>query len=247
MDDLTRLKHRIRWRKGNALSASVSSSLFASLNATGISNAKINFGANQLSGSVPTFFDHLPLQLNYATFNLSKNKLSGSLPAYLTPNSSFSEMEEVYWYLDSNAISGAIPDTIASRPSGLAYFWVYLSNNSLTGTVPSTLFDNIRGAAGQSAGLVLDLSRNRLSGSLSSINFTAMTNVFGLNLDLSFNSLGGSLPEGFPGSNYPSINTLELNFTNCGLTGTIPTMILPNWNTFSLSLDYNQLTGSYPW
>ncbi|KAA8536103.1 hypothetical protein F0562_028581 [Nyssa sinensis] len=104
-------------------------------------------------------------------------------------------------------------------------------DNRLAGIIPSRLDQLLRL-------LVLDLSRNSLTGSIPS--FASLRNL--TFLDMSLNFLSGTIP--------PAIGTLSklkfLNFSNNSLSSSIPAQLGDLSNLVDLDLSFNSLSGSVP-
>ncbi|KAL1309756.1 hypothetical protein AAHE18_17G201000 [Arachis hypogaea] len=154
---------------GNALQGTVPSSLefLVSLNV-------LDLSANQISGSIPGNLGKLS-SLNKLI--LSGNHISGLIPLSLGLCMNLQLLD-----ISNNMITGSIPDEIGHL-QGLDIL-LNLSWNSLTGTIPET-FSNLSKLS------ILDLSHNKLSGTLSVLS--SLENLVSLNV--SYNRFSGSLPD----------------------------------------------------
>ncbi|XP_020242534.1 LRR receptor-like serine/threonine-protein kinase RCH1, partial [Asparagus officinalis] len=131
-------------------------------------------------------------------------------------------------YLDSNSLSGSIPDSIGNI-TGLDQ--LTLSANRLSSTIPESVW-------GLTRLLYLNLSQNLLSGFLPS----ALWNIKDLNtFDVSRNRLSGNLPSALK---YLEINTLYLS--NNSFDGHIPESFGDLFNLEGLDLSCNNLSGFIP-
>ncbi|PRP76928.1 putative LRR receptor-like serine/threonine-protein kinase [Planoprotostelium fungivorum] len=161
----------------------------------------IGLWTNQLSGSIPTCLSATALP--YLTYlDLSGNKLTGSIPPLIGTLTGLTDL-----YLEDNELTGTIPENLSSVSSA-NFLW--LQNNQLTGNIPSSFarvkFNN------------LNMSRNRLNGSMPSLN----ANV----LDVSYNQLTGSIPKmistrlDLSHNRFASIgiNSFNQNIGSCDLT-----------------------------
>ncbi|KAL3849818.1 hypothetical protein ACJIZ3_011700 [Penstemon smallii] len=146
---------------------------------------------NRFTGSVPVFVSQTLTRLD-----LKHNNLSGSIPPLGLPPSL------QYLSLSSNRLTGSV-DLVLSRLNQLNY--VDLSMNQFTGCLPSNLFSfpisNLQLQRNQFSGPVqpvdqvtipiIDLSFNRLSGSISPM-FSTVQNLY-----LNNNRFSGQVPGSF--------------------------------------------------
>ena len=205
----------------------------------------LDLTGNRLEGTISPFLGHMNLSKRFsASFKFGSNRLTGTLPDNLWP-SSWAEYEYPGIVLDysSNALSGTIPATLINTfnfaPSSVV---LKLSNNSFTGTLPGELFQSRMPFE-----LVLNLAHNRLIGPLTTPQNRSIRGGH-LALDLSFNPIGGTIPEDYLGALQELGSWIDLKFSDCNLTGTLPGSNLgyrPNKSTYSLDLKNNALTGSY--
>ena len=106
----------------------------------------------------------------------SKLLISGTLPTCL-----LNELPKLSkLYASGNHITGSIPKNIAHRVDVLD-----LSFNNLRGTLPASLIN--------SAGRIVDLSHNLISGDLSNLNVPNATKLKGLNITV--NNISGDIPK----------------------------------------------------
>ncbi|GJN19554.1 hypothetical protein PR202_gb06842 [Eleusine coracana subsp. coracana] len=136
--------------------------------------------------------------------------------------------DAVYLNISVNQISGRLPPSLRFMNSALA---IYLGSNNLTGSMP-LLPEQL---------LVLDLSRNSLSGTIPS--------EFGgpelVELDVSSNIISGAVPASL--CHFP--NLLHLDLSNNNLSGHLPRC--PNMSSDGLGLTTlilykNNLSGGFP-
>ncbi|KAH9295118.1 hypothetical protein KI387_038706 [Taxus chinensis] len=182
----------------------------------------LDFSSNQISGTLPQM---LPLDsglrrsLQY--LNLSNNQYSGSLLYY--DSIPFENLRVLD--ISNNHFSGELP----------SFEFVYsletlrLGNNSFFGNLPNALFADDSFVIKE-----LDLSRNKLSGPVSTITSKTL-NV----LNLSSNALSGVLPIKFG-----SCTVVDLSNNN--LSGNLSVMRI--WGNYleMLDLSQNSFTGSLP-
>ena len=127
------------------------------------------------------------------------------------------------------------------------FTWLQIYRCGLTGTIPSTFLRDSLAVFRN-----LDLSGNRLTGTLASLLPSTFVNLGSLTLHLGENQLQGTLPTMFNGSS-SLLTTLVVNVTSNQLTGDLSNLFAPNAlaNATSLSFfkvlcDNNMLTGSIP-
>ncbi len=170
--------------------------------------------SNKLYGSLPQSFSKLK---NVNFVDLSNNQFTGNIPEGFGNNA----MGAKYFYLSSNQFTGVIPVSIMKN-----YQYVYLDHNQLTGTIPDLSHGADSGVAINAFG-ILDLSYNRLSGSIPLIQASS--------LNLSHNQLTDSIPR------FKKISDLDLSYNQ--LTGVIPIDILHISAIENFNLSHNRLTG----
>ena len=191
---------------------------------------------------------------NTTTLSLSYDQLTGPIPPEI---GNLVNLERLY--LDNNQLTGPIPPEIGNL---INLEYLTLDNNQLIGQIPLELGDlfNLN---------TLNLSQNQLSG----INPEIICNVYeiipdwGL-IDIGYNQLCPPYPscvEDYVGLQnvcscglnddevvqlwdncYFIETTTELNLSDNGLVGEIPSEIGNLINLESLNLTYNQLTGEIP-
>ncbi|PQQ03159.1 receptor kinase-like protein Xa21 isoform X2 [Prunus yedoensis var. nudiflora] len=165
---------------------------------------------------------------------LSRNQLSGILPANIglgLPN-----LQQLY--IAANDLSGEIPNL--SNASTLSK--IDLNNNSFTGFIPRTLcaLKNLQS---------LHLGRNNLTIQITSTPeasiLSCLANLRNLTkLSLRDNPLNARLDDSFRNCSTSSLQ--YINLLNCSMRGNIPIGIGNFSNLLTLSLRYNQLSGSIP-
>ncbi|RDX66876.1 LRR receptor-like serine/threonine-protein kinase GSO1, partial [Mucuna pruriens] len=231
-----------------------------------LSNLKIlDLSSNSLNGTVSEYqlsnlydLQTLDVSHNSLTFNLSLNwtppfqlqylkisscKLGTNFPQWLQTQKNISILdmsnvgisEEIpswfwnltrlqYLNLSNNLISGVLPN-LSSKAYDLPQF--DLSSNQLYGPLP---------AFPPSTNLLI-LSRNKLSGSVSSLYSTL--NGYLAYLDLSHNQLSGTLPNCW----MQAKNLLMLNLANNNFSGEIPNSIGALQQVLYLHLNNNNFLG----
>ncbi|XP_052158750.1 putative leucine-rich repeat receptor-like serine/threonine-protein kinase At2g24130 [Oryza glaberrima] len=215
----------------------------------------VDFESNYLAGELPPqVFDRLPrLQYLYLSYNnlsshggntdlapffrsltnctrlqeleLAGNDLGGELPAFVGELSR--EFRQIH--LEDNAITGAIPPSIAGLVN-LTY--LNLSNNMLNGSIPPEMSRMRRLER-------LYLSNNLLASEIPR-SIGEMPHL-GL-VDLSGNRLAGTIPDTF--SNLTQLRRLMLHHNH--LSGDVPASLGDCLNLEILDLSYNGLQGRIP-
>ncbi|KAG6435776.1 hypothetical protein SASPL_100651 [Salvia splendens] len=174
-----------------------------------------------LGGTIPKLLANSSLR----TMVLSYTNMSGGLPDSIGNLRMLSKID-----LFSCNFAGLIPTTI-SNLTELVY--IDFSFNSFIGSIPPFRMS--------SKLTHLDLSRNSLTGSLSSNHFEGLSSLE--NLNLGSNSLNGSIPSSLFG--LPSLQRLLLS--NNTFNGQIEEFRIPNpSNLDKVDLSWNQLEGSIP-
>ena len=203
---------------------------------------------NPVSGTIPDGWQKLTA---LRTVVIAFNELTGTLPSWMAQ--SWPDME--FLYLSNNALTGSLPieflgfqrlsvlalddnlltgktDVVLNSMPALEF--AYLEDNNFSGTLP-----NLNSGA-NSALKILDLSSNRLTGSLPD-------DIFQLNrleiLDLHSNRLTSSIPDNIPQDNF---HLKFLALQNNALNGSIPSEIANLKKLSHLDLTRNQLTGMIP-
>jgi hypothetical protein len=194
-----------------------------------------------LQGSFPQeLVDHAT---SLEVINLSHNELTGHIPVFSSsPNLILQDMSH-------NQLTGTIPkgllvggggDIIGPGTPKLTA--VLLAFNRLTGRIPN--FDLTVGATPTTTTVLrtLDLSSNRLSGSLPT---TGLQSLVGLEqLAVANNRLTGSIPEGLFTADMVSLSELLINGNE--IVGTLPISLADLPQLKVLLVDHNRLTGQVP-
>jgi Leucine-rich repeat (LRR) protein len=201
----------------------------------------LDLGRNELTGSIPSEIGNLT---NLSILNLDGNQLTGSIPSEIGILTDLSNLN-----IDYNQLTGSIPSEIGNLTNLLN---LSLHYNQLTGSIPQEI--------GNLTNLYyLNLSNNQLTGIIpDEICNQGDSSPFLYNNQLCppypscINSVGEqdrSNCEGVVelwGVYYSIEHTTELDLSNRGLTGSIPSEIWNLTNLTSLDLSSNQLTGSIP-
>ena len=173
-----------------------------------------------LTGTLPDSWGSMPYVRQLL---LSYNQLEGTLPE------SWSQGLIVncnYLYLSDNRLSGTLPASWGAAWTGIT---LYLAGNMLNGSIPDTWLTGNIG--------VLDLSRNRLTGTITD----QPTSSWGLNF--SHNSLSGRIPRSW--SSATGLATIDLSYNQ--LTYTIPWWLDGTMSSLTtVVLSHNQLEGRLP-
>ena len=128
--------------RGNQFSGTIPESWCGSLRQV------LDISKNQITGTLPSCFRHLPAQTNLLAFS---NHLEGTIPAFVHPVTvielSENRMTGTVPYIsfefmrifsvNDNLLSGTIPDSYFDYDQYLERF--LLDNNSFTGTIPSNI------------------------------------------------------------------------------------------------------------
>lgn len=200
----------------------------------------LNLSNNQLTGSLISG-GGLPSFGSLKVLDLSYNQLSGELPGF-----DFAYDLEVL-QLGNNMFSGFVPNGLLKGDS-LVLTELDLSANNLSGPISLIMSTNLRtlnlssnAISGQlplltGSCMVLDLSRNQLTGNLSAIAKWGNAIEF---LDLSNNQLEGPYPE--VTSQFLRLN--DLNLSHNSLVGSLPTVLTEYPKLTSLDLSFNRFSG----
>ncbi|ERN15978.1 probable LRR receptor-like serine/threonine-protein kinase At4g20940 [Amborella trichopoda] len=227
----------------------------------------LNLSKNQVSGPI-MYSDDIPLFNSLKVLDLSHNQLSGELPGF-----QFVYALEVL-NLGSNQFSGSLPNELL-RQDSLVLTDLDLSANNLSGPldmITSTTLRNLNLSSNLLSGnlpskigscTIVDLSRNRFTGSLSVITAwndnvevldLSCNYLFGLipldalvflrlsYLNISFNSLGGPIASIMP--HYPKLQALDLCSNH--FNGSLPTNLLASPTVKKLYLCNNNFSGAFP-
>ncbi|KAL0407538.1 UNVERIFIED_CONTAM: LRR receptor-like serine/threonine-protein kinase GHR1 [Sesamum latifolium] len=198
----------------------------------------LDLSYNQLSGELPGFNFVYDLQV----LKLGNNRFSGSIPNNLLKGDSLvlTELD-----LSGNSLSGPI-----SMITSTTLHTLNLSSNVLSGEVPPltgscSLVDlsnnqfegNLTRLLKWGNVEVLDLSQNRLTGSIPEVTAQFLRLNF---LNLSHNSLNGSLPKVI--TLFPKLVVLDLSFNQ--LDGPLLNTLLTSSTLRQIHLQGNRLSGS---
>jgi len=181
---------------------------------------------------------------------VASNSMSGSIP----PNLAVACPLLNLLYLDYNAFTGQIPESLWASPE-LAYLVV--NNNKFTGTIPDSignatkLFELIvqgnalHGTLPNSIGscvtlYYVELASNHFTGTIPS----SLGQLLNLQVvDVGFNRLTGTIPVSL--NLLPLLDALLLD-SNL-LTSPLP-IVLDGWRSMiTLNISYNMLSGTMPW
>ena len=173
-------------------------------------------GGNQLSGEIPLEITNL---INLTTLNLQTNQLTGSIPYGI---GNLINLETLS--LLGNQLTGEIPSGIGSLTNLIE---LSLSSNQLSGIIPDEICNQ-----GDSS---LDLSNNHFC--------PPYPSCIDINVDEQ-NLIDCNDVVELWGEYYSVEYTTEINLSNRGLTGDIPSDLWSLTNLQSLNLYNNQLTGS---
>ncbi|MED6123441.1 hypothetical protein PIB30_049236 [Stylosanthes scabra] len=176
---------------------------------------------NNLAGPIPATLNGLK---NLKRLELQSNKLQGKLPPKLGSLSSLK-------YLDGsdNSLEGELP---AWLPGSLVQ--ISMRNNKLSGMLKSEVFKRLRYLE------VLDLSRNKLSGS---VPFGVFELPWLQQLTLSFNEF--SWIEG-KSAGFEKSGVIAVDISNNKLRGNLPWFMALMPQLSALSLENNMLSGMIP-
>lgn len=205
----------------------------------------LDLSDNQISGEIPNWvwktgnlvylnlsYNHLgslqrPYNISDLTFltviDLHSNQLQGNMP-YPPPHAAVVDYS-------NNNFTSSIPNDIGNSVTFTIFF--SLSNNSITGVIPDTLCraKNL---------LVLDLSKNKLSGKMPAC-LIKMSETLGV-LNLRGNNLNGTLSITFPGN--CGLQTLDLNGNQ--LVGKVPKSLANCTKLEILDLGNNNISDTFP-
>ncbi|XP_073122064.1 uncharacterized protein [Henckelia pumila] len=185
----------------------------------------LDFSENNFSGQIPESIGNLQ---SLKILNVSKNALTGILPAALE-----NLVNLLSFDISHNLFAGRLP--VWAFKLGLQKFQV--SNNELSGSI-----DNALDSASENSLkdlLILDVSRNKLSGEIPS----AIGGFGGLQfLNMASNEFIGSIPSSI--GKLKALSVLDLSENQ--LNGSIPTTIGDCSSLMLLSLAHNKIAGSIP-
>ncbi|KAL1217044.1 LRR receptor-like serine/threonine-protein kinase FLS2 [Cardamine amara subsp. amara] len=214
LSNLTRLTRLVV--SGNSFSGSIPDSL-GSMSVL----EELLLDSNHLDGSVPASFKGL---YSLKRLEIQLNNISGEFP-------DLSSLKNLY-YIDAsdNRISGRIP---SSLPESVVQ--ISMRNNLIQGTIPES-FRYLKSLE------VIDLSHNKLSGSISSFIFTHQTLQ---QLTLSFNGFTSLDSPYYSPLGLPS-ELISVDLSNNQIQGTLPLFmgLLPKLS--ALSFENNHFSGMIP-
>ena len=152
---------------------------------------------------------------------------------------SFANLQQLA--LAGAGLTGSLP---SSLPSTISHFDV--SRNALTGTIPSSI---LASSASNLSEIVLNLSNNNLSGSISSGLLASIEEVENVVIDLSSNNLTGTIPAAlFDVSPLANLEVVYVSFADNALEGSIPASFLTSslYAAASVTFDVssNRLNGT---
>ncbi|KAL8093088.1 receptor-like protein 39 [Apium graveolens] len=176
----------------------------------------------RLQGSLP---EELPENGSLQTLVLRFTNFSGMLPQSIGNLASLSRIE-----ISNCNFSGRIPDSISNLKRLVRLEFSY---NNLSGPIPSLK---------NSTNLTyLDLSNNRLSGTIASRYFQANLNL--VTVDLGFNVFSG----GIPSSLFALQSLQKFTLSQNQFSGLLPNFTNATWSQLdTLDLSGNNLSGSIP-
>lgn len=190
-----------------------------------------------------SIFNHFETVSSLALVNVG---LEGTLPASLS--------QQVWQFsVANNSLSGTIPEALLSNVNDTASaVEINVSGNKLSGSLPENLLQSLNSAAESLRSIYVIVSRNQLTGSISSqfLNLNSMDNLYQLAIDLGENQFTGNLDASFFTS--AALNAYEAKFDLSlnALAGTIPSNIFAAASSrlsgLSVRLDSNLLTGTIP-
>eukprot|EP00775_Hariotina_reticulata_P002698 gene2698-2998_t len=188
---------------------------------------KLTAASNQLKGGVPAGLSRLK-KLSWLA--LDGNQLTGTVPTQLLV---LPQLE--HFDLQGNQLSGLLQEpagmaVVAQRQAGVSQInKVLLGDNQIVGSLPSFL--------AALPVVVLDLSSNRLTGSLPA---SLGSNLVMQDLHLQGNKLSGSLPPALFGGNSLAI----IDLSNNTITGHLPASVAQLSTLRQLSLASNHMAES---
>ncbi|XP_048331968.2 leucine-rich repeat receptor-like serine/threonine-protein kinase SKM1 [Ziziphus jujuba] len=200
--------------------------------------------SNGLTGEIPSALASLP---RLQVLQLWANKLSGQIPKDLGKRNNLTVLD-----LSTNSLTGNIPESLCASAR---LFKLILFSNSLTGFIPNSLstcnslrrvrLQNNMLSGELSPGFTklplvyfLDISANNLSGRIDALKW----DMPGLQmLNMASNKFFGNLPESF-GSDVIE----DLDLSDNGFSGQIPTGFRNLADLMQLKLSHNKLSGPIP-
>ncbi|KAK8262256.1 hypothetical protein V6Z12_D13G244700 [Gossypium hirsutum] len=223
----------------------------------------LDLSANNISGSLPSFFSfsrltHVYLSRNklkgpitsfinsidLVTLDLSNNHLTGNIPNWIGNLSSLS-----YLLLNNNYFEGGIPVQLCDLH---CLRLIDVSNNNLSGTIPPCLMNTISNDSSRAnyKNSGYDISVGYFSVdvpikfTMKSISYFYKATVLNYlsGIDLSCNKLTGEIPHQI--QHFQDI--IVLNFSHNSLIGPIPPALADLSQIESLDLSHNNLSGNIP-
>jgi hypothetical protein len=159
-------------------------------------------------------FNNIPFANSFTL----RNTIEGSVPTCV-----YSMLFLMTLHLSGNGLTGSIPDSL-NISSSLTD--VTLSHNNLVGTVPDSFQ--------QKYWWNLDLSYNKIAGTLSSSSFSGLNSI-NSSLSLEVNRLSGEVPSAL--LDLESISILNGNIFECNLQGSNLPVHDPDYNSYSCGSD----------
>lgn len=199
----------------------------------------LNFENCGLSGSLPS---SLPPQL--ISLRLPNNQLTGTIPRLWTPTSPPTGTSIIIDF-SKNRLTGSLSPRIFETLPVLESLTFFLSSNLLTGNLTSDIFSP---AMNDFNSLNLDVSNNKLSGTLPPDLFKFFSQLDSLIVDFSSNRLQGTLPDNFSNLFHSqALLYLSFSFANNSIEGNIPSQLIqPGIPHFIFDASSNNLTGNIP-
>ncbi|KAL2348576.1 hypothetical protein Fmac_002576 [Flemingia macrophylla] len=201
---------------------------------------RLSLSSNSFSGEIPPSLAALP---NLQELYLDNNNLRGTIPQGFTSlktlelqsnnlnlHLSINLPSLEYLDLSDNAVNGEFPPSLP-----LSLVQISIRNNNLSGLLPAGSFRSLKRLE------VLDLSSNRIAGSVPSVLF-ALPSL--QQLTLSFNHLTG-VQAPYKGAEARS-GLVAVDLSNNRLLGWVPSFMAVMPRLSSLSLENNELTGRIP-
>ena len=229
---------------GNQLTGTIPSSLFDKL--TTMTVLLFTAPNNYLVGPLPSnLFSSMTVTSSFS-IDLSGNKIGGSIPVGFLNGQLIAPSVSVS--LTGNQLTGSIPSDLVTgaHTNNARFLSIHLNSNQLSGTISSALLSYSGGC--NVINVAIDLSDNKLSGLVpnlfSEVQCTAITNF---NFRAAQNSLSGGVPPGLLRSGATSnLLSVTIDLSSNNLTDPLASDLLTGQQipTLSLTLDYNQMTGS---
>ena len=233
------------------ISGTIPPALFSNSTATALT--KLSFTATNcsLTGSIPSALFHAQLPSSLI-FKVGRNELSGTLAShsfydYMMVSRNFT------LDLSHNQLTGGFYDEslpridAASEPA--VQISIDLSHNQLSGQIPYNFFGQKPFGAGMriSDSLTLNLSNNRLNGTLSSLLFTDLFNssMTSFVLDVSSNLLNGTLPISLRDELPENVTLVSINLGQNNFSGELLDFCQTS-ALMTLDFQHNNFEGTIP-